>query len=144
MASASICCSAVHLRYLVGLLAKGAEQSDGGRHQCGHKICPRPTVRKVLNGAHSRALTDIVAGIRRIKVAGRPGLLLWGSSTLTSTLLDMGWRMKSADVLSVLLGTGSASFAREPRHAHSNSSARKPCVRHHLQYLQGRRPLKTG
>src|SRR5436309_8641811 len=27
-----------HLRYLVGLLAKGAEQSDGGRHQCGNEI----------------------------------------------------------------------------------------------------------
>jgi hypothetical protein len=31
-----------HLRYLVGLLAKGAEQSDGGRPQCGNKIYRYP------------------------------------------------------------------------------------------------------
>jgi hypothetical protein len=30
------------LRYLVGLLAKGAEQSDGGRPQCGNKIYRYP------------------------------------------------------------------------------------------------------
>src|SRR5271169_677309 len=32
----------LHLRYLVGLLAKGAEQSDGGRPQCGNKIYRYP------------------------------------------------------------------------------------------------------
>ena len=31
-----------HLRYLVGLLAKGAEQSDGGPPQCGNQIYRYP------------------------------------------------------------------------------------------------------
>jgi hypothetical protein len=31
-----------HLRYLVGFLAKGAEQPDGGRPQCGNKIYRYP------------------------------------------------------------------------------------------------------
>ena len=33
---------ASHLRHMVGLLAKGTEQSDCGRHQCGKKICRYP------------------------------------------------------------------------------------------------------
>jgi len=55
---------------------------------------------------------DIVAGIRRIKSQDGPHLLLWGSSTLTSTLLEHGL----ADdvvliVYPVLLGTGKRLFA---------------------------------
>ena len=31
-----------HLRHLVGLLAEGAGQPDGGRPQCGDEICRHP------------------------------------------------------------------------------------------------------
>jgi dihydrofolate reductase len=82
---------------------------------------------------------DIVEGIR-IKSQDGPNLILSGSSTLTSPLLEHG----PADevllaVYPVLLGMGSASLRREPRHAHSSSLARDNVVWHHPQYLQGRR-----
>jgi dihydrofolate reductase len=55
---------------------------------------------------------DIVAGIRRIKSQDGPDLIVWGSSTLTSTLLEHAL----ADevlllVYPVLLGTGKRFFA---------------------------------
>ena len=55
---------------------------------------------------------DIVEGVRRIKSQDGPGLVLLGSSTLTSTLLEHGL----ADevllcVYPVLLGTGKRFFA---------------------------------
>jgi hypothetical protein len=31
-----------YIRHVVGLLAKGAEQPNGGRPQCGNKICRYP------------------------------------------------------------------------------------------------------
>jgi dihydrofolate reductase len=33
---------------------------------------------------------DVIAGVRRLKTAGGPDLVIWGSSTLTSVLLDQG------------------------------------------------------
>jgi dihydrofolate reductase len=71
---------------------------------------------------------DIVEGIRRIKSQDGPDLILSGSSTLTSTLLEHG----HADevlllVYPVLLGTGKRFFAEGPRRAHSSSSARTQC-----------------
>ena len=55
---------------------------------------------------------DIVEGVRRIKSRGGSGLILSGSSTLTSTLLDHG---RSDEVVlaayPVLLGTGKRFFA---------------------------------
>ena len=56
---------------------------------------------------------DIVEGIRRIKSQEGPGLILWGSSTLTSTILEH----RLADevllvVYPVLLGTGKRFFAQ--------------------------------
>jgi dihydrofolate reductase len=69
---------------------------------------------------------DIVEGIRRIKSQDGPDFILSGSSTLTSPLLEHGLADEVLLVVyPVLLGTGSASLRREPRHAHSSSSARK-------------------
>jgi dihydrofolate reductase len=56
--------------------------------------------------------SDIVEGVRRIKLHGDRDLIAWGSSTLTSTLLEHGL----ADevllcVYPVLLGTGKRFFA---------------------------------
>ena len=55
---------------------------------------------------------DIVLGLRRIKSQEGPHLILWGSSTLTSTLLEHGL---ADEVLLIvypaLLGTGKRFFA---------------------------------
>ena len=55
---------------------------------------------------------DIVEGIRRIKSQDGPNLILWGSSTLTSTLLEHGHADEVVPaVYPVLLGTGKRFFA---------------------------------
>jgi dihydrofolate reductase len=55
---------------------------------------------------------DIVAGIRRIKAGDGPNLLLWGSSTLTSTLLEHGLADEILLIVyPVLLGVGKRFFA---------------------------------
>ena len=55
---------------------------------------------------------DIVEGIRRIKSQDGPDLILSGSSTLTSTLLEQGLADEALLVVyPVLLGTGKRFFA---------------------------------
>lgn len=55
---------------------------------------------------------DLVAGVRRIKAHDGPGLILSGSSTLTSTLLEHGLADEVVLIVSpVLLGTGKRLFA---------------------------------
>lgn len=55
---------------------------------------------------------DIVEGIRRIKSQAGPDLILWGSSTLTSTLLEHGLANEVMLVVyPVLLGSGKRFFA---------------------------------
>jgi dihydrofolate reductase len=55
---------------------------------------------------------DIVEGIRRIKLQDGPDIILWGSSTLTSTLLEHGLADEVLLIVyPVLLGTGKRFFA---------------------------------
>src|SRR5262245_54224319 len=55
---------------------------------------------------------DIVEGVRRIKSQDAPDLILWGSSTLTSTLLEDGLVDEVLLIVyPVLLGTGKRFFA---------------------------------
>ena len=55
---------------------------------------------------------DFIEGIRRIKSQDGPDLILWGSSTLTSTLLERGLADEVVlAVYPVLLGTGKRFFA---------------------------------
>jgi dihydrofolate reductase len=55
---------------------------------------------------------DILEGIRRIKSQDGPDLILWGSSTLTSTLLEHGIADEVLLLLNpVLVGTGKRFFA---------------------------------
>src|SRR5678810_474229 len=55
---------------------------------------------------------DIVEGIRRIKSQDGPDLVLSGSSTLTSTLLERGLADEAVLIVSpVLLGTGKRFLA---------------------------------
>ncbi|MGA9470858.1 MAG: dihydrofolate reductase family protein [Terriglobales bacterium] len=56
--------------------------------------------------------TDIVDGTRRIKSQDGPDLVLWGSSTLTSTLLEHGLADEILLIVyPVLLGKGKRLFA---------------------------------
>lgn len=55
---------------------------------------------------------DFVEGVRRIKSQDGPNLILWGSSTLTSTLLEHGLADEVLLIVyPVLLGTGKRFFA---------------------------------
>jgi len=55
---------------------------------------------------------DIVEGVRRIKSQDGPDLILWGSSTLTSTLLEHGLADEVLlAIYPVLLGMGKRFFA---------------------------------
>jgi dihydrofolate reductase len=55
---------------------------------------------------------DIVKSVRRIKSQDGPDIILWGSSTLTSTLLEHGLADEVVlPVYPVLLGTGKRFFA---------------------------------
>jgi len=55
---------------------------------------------------------DLVEGVRRIKSQGGPDLIVWGSSTLTSTLLEHGLADEVVLVIyPVLLGAGKRFFA---------------------------------
>ena len=62
---------------------------------------------------------DLVEGVRRIKSQDGPGLVLSGSSTLTSTLLEHGLADEAVLIVyPVLLGTGKRFFAEgNPAHA---------------------------
>lgn len=55
---------------------------------------------------------DIVEGVRRIKSQAGPNLILWGSATLTSTLLEHGLADEVLLIVyPVLLGAGKRFFA---------------------------------
>ena len=55
---------------------------------------------------------DLVESVRRIKSQGGPDLIVWGSSTLTSTLLEHGLADEVVLVIyPVLLGAGKRFFA---------------------------------
>ena len=57
---------------------------------------------------------DIVAGIRSVKATDGPDLLVWGSSTLTSVLLDQGLVDEVVLlVYPVLLGRGKRFFSED-------------------------------
>jgi len=85
----------------------------------GHRPLRKPT------GPFERIGPDIVEGVRRVKSQDGPNLILSGSSTLTSTLLEHGLADEALlAVYPVLLGTGKRFFAEKTPHAHSSSSAR--------------------
>jgi dihydrofolate reductase len=86
---------------------------------------------------------DIVEGILRIKSQDGPDLILWGSSTLTSTVLEHGLADEVVlAVYPVLLGTGKrflqrgrAALVRARRHD-------RTALRRHPQRLRRRRALE--
>jgi dihydrofolate reductase len=89
---------------------------------------------------------DLVEGIRRIKAQDGPDLILWGSSTLTSTVLEHGLADEVLLVVyPVLLGTGKRFFAEgtPPRSFELVSSKAMPSGIV-LSAYKGTGPLKTG
>lgn len=70
--------------------------------------------------------TDILAGIRSLKATDGPDLIIWGSSTLTSVLLEEGLVDEVVLlVYPVLLGRGNAFFRTVPTRANSPWSVRR-------------------
>ena len=66
---------------------------------------------ETLRWGPSEGVTDIVEGVRRIKSEGSKDLHLWGSSTLTSTLLEHGLADEVLLIVyPVLIGTGKRFF----------------------------------
>jgi len=90
--------------------APGSPMSDGINAATKYIVTHRPE--SLAWGPFEHLGPDIVADIRRIKSHDGPNLILWGSSTLTSTLLEHGL----ADevllcVYPVLLGHGKRLFS---------------------------------
>ncbi|MGB2628015.1 MAG: dihydrofolate reductase family protein [Candidatus Acidiferrum sp.] len=84
---------------------------------------------------------DIVEGVRRIKAQDGSDVILSGSSSLTSPLLEHGL---ADEVLLVVfpvpLGAGKRIFAEGTRHDHTSSSESAGIVRYH-QHLPARRTV---
>jgi dihydrofolate reductase len=89
---------------------------------------------------------DIVESIRRIKSQDGPHLILWGSSTLTSTLLEHGLADEVLLIVyPVLLGTGKRFFAEGiPARAFDLVSTQAMPSGMLLNAYKFAGPLKTG
>jgi len=90
--------------------------------------------------------TDVMAGVRRVKSTDGPDLIVWGSSTLTSVLLDHGLVDEVVlAVYPVLLGRGKRFFSDgvDPRELALVSTTAMPSGIVFSRYnVAG--PLKTG
>jgi dihydrofolate reductase len=89
---------------------------------------------------------DLVEGIRCIKSQDGPHLILWGSSTLTSTLLEHGLAEEVLLVVyPLLLGTGKRFFAAgTPAHSFELVSAKAMPSGVILSTYKVAGPLKSG
>jgi len=89
---------------------------------------------------------DIVEGVRRIKSQDGPGLVLSGSSTLTSAMLEHGLADEAVLIVSpVLLGTGKRFFAEgTPARAFELVSTTATPTGVLLNTYKVGGPLKTG
>jgi len=89
---------------------------------------------------------DLVEGVRRIKAQDGPNLVLSGSSTLTSTLLEQGLVEEVFLIIyPVLLGTGKRFFAEgTPARAFELISTNTTPTGILLSHYKVAGPLKTG
>ncbi len=90
--------------------------------------------------------TDVMAGVRRVKSTDGPDLIVWGSSTLTSVLLDQGLVDEVVlAVYPVLLGRGKRFFSDsvDPRELALVSTTAMPSGIILTAYKVAG-PLKTG
>ena len=90
--------------------APGSPMGDGLNAATKYVVTHRPE--SLEWGPFEGVGPDIVEGVRRIKSQHGPDLILSGSSTLTSTLLEQGLADEVLLIVSpVLLGTGKRLFA---------------------------------
>jgi dihydrofolate reductase len=90
--------------------APGGPMADGLNAATKYVVTHRPE--SLEWGPFEGLGPDIVEGIQRIKSQAGPDLVLWGSSTLTSTLLEHGLADEAMLIVyPVLLGTGKRLFA---------------------------------
>ena len=95
-----------------GFWPKGPSSPDRGPPQRGDEVCRDPSSGESWMGPVRGRWTDLVEGVRRIKSQDGPDLILSGSSTLTSTLLEHGLVDEAVLIVSpVLLGTGKRFLA---------------------------------
>ena len=88
-------------------------------------------------GAGRHLGADIVDGVRRVKAKKGPHLIVWGSSTLTSVLLEHGL----ADevmllVIPVLLGTGLAQASGSQGRSRNQALGRRRVGSHPFLYAR--------
>ena len=89
---------------------------------------------------------DLVEGVRRIKSEDGPDLVLWGSSTLTSTLLEHALADEVVLIVyPVLLGTGKRFFADgTPARSFELAGTKATSTGVILSTYKVAGPLKTG
>ncbi|MET3461605.1 dihydrofolate reductase family protein [Variovorax atrisoli] len=91
--------------------APAAPMADGLNAATKFVVTHRPE--SLAWGPFEAVGADVVEGVRRIKSQAGPDLVLWGSSTLTSTLLAQGLADEvMLIVYPVLVGTGKRLFAQ--------------------------------
>lgn len=89
--------------------APSSPMADGLNAATKYVVTHRPD--SLAWGPFEAVGSDLVEGIRRIKSQAGPDLILWGSSTLTSTLLEYGLADEVLFIVyPVLLGTGKRFF----------------------------------
>lgn len=90
--------------------APGSPMADGLNAATKHVITHRPE--SLAWGPFEGLGPDLVESVRRIKLQDGPDLILWGSSTLTSPVLEHGLADEALLIVyPVLLGTGKRLFA---------------------------------
>ena len=95
-----------------GFWPKGPSSQIGDRLNAATKYVATHRPESLAWGPFEAVGPELVAGVRRIKSQDGPGLVLSGSSTLTSTLLEHGLADEVLLVVyPVLLGTGKRFFA---------------------------------
>ncbi|HEX4412253.1 MAG TPA: dihydrofolate reductase family protein [Lacipirellulaceae bacterium] len=76
---------------MVGFLAEGAAEPDGGSAQRGDEVCRNPQAGEPRRlGPREGVGPNLVDGVRRIKAQDGPDLILAGSCQLTSVVLEHG------------------------------------------------------
>jgi len=124
--------------------APGSPMADGLNAATKYVATHRPE--SLEWGPFEGLAPDLVEGVRRIKSQDGPDLVLWGSSTLISTLLEHGLTDEVLLIVyPVLLGSGKRFFAEgtPPRSLELVSTKAMPSgIILSLYKLAG--PLKTG